>query len=253
MLLCDFSQICISNIYISALNTKKTELNEDFIRHMVLNSIRAYRMKFADRYGTLVLACDQRKSWRKDIYPYYKANRKKYRDESKLDWNHIYYIIDIIIKELREYFPYIVLQEDLAEADDIIATLCYNVNEEILIISGDKDFGQLHCHKVKQYAPVQKKFVHVDNPTEFLLEHIIRGDSGDGIPNILSPDKTFVEGLRQKKITENRYLNIKQNLKDVDSLFDNELKRNYIRNKKMVDLKEIPDEISGKILNKYHQ
>ena len=202
MILVDLNQVAISNLMVS-LNSygKGTEVNEDLVRHMVLNSLRSYRVKFNEEYGELVICCDNRKYWRKEIFPFYKASRKKYRENSDYDWTLIFETINKIRDELKEVFPYKVIDVLGAEADDIISVLTNNYatgwlsEEKILIISGDKDFMQLQKYKsVSQYAPVLKKFLRTKNPDRFLKEHILRGDPGDGIPNFLSPDNSFVLG-----------------------------------------------------------
>ena len=208
MILVDLNQIAISNLMVS-INTynKNQEINEDLLRHMVLNSLRSYKVKFGEKYGDLVICCDGRHYWRRDIFPFYKAGRKKDRAASTLDWTLIFETLNKIRDEIKEYFPYIVLDVDRTEADDIIAVLVQNKSpfEPVLILSGDKDFMQLQKHnRVDQYAPVQKKFVRTDSPRDFLKEQIIRGDRGDGIPNFLSNDDVLVKGERQKPISKKK-------------------------------------------------
>ena len=170
--------------------------NEEMIRHMVMNSLRGFNVKFKQKYGNMVLCSDAGNTWRRDIFPHYKYKRKKDRTESSFDWDNIFDILTNIKNELKENFPYIMMYEEKCEADDIIAILTkyYHQDEKIMIVSGDKDFIQLKFYKnVEQYAPIQKKFIGFDeegikiDPKEFLLEQILKGDRSDGIPNILSP------------------------------------------------------------------
>ena len=248
MILVDMNQVTISNLMIQM---KDEPLSEDLVRHMVLNSLRSYKTKFSKDFGELVLCYDDRHCWRKDYFPYYKQNRKKARSESSLNWNELFDILTKIQNELEENFPYKVLKIDGAEADDIIAILSNkisstpNLYEEILIISGDKDFIQLHqSDNVKQYSPTLKKFVVDENPEQYKFEHIIRGDKGDGVPNVLSQDTVFVEDLRQRPITKKKLIEWKEN-----GIPEGEIKRNYQRNKTLIDFDSIPNELGELIYN----
>ena len=248
MILVDMNQVTISNLMIQM---KDEPLSEDLVRHMVLNSLRSYKTKFSKDFGELVLCYDDKHCWRKDYFPYYKQNRKKARSESSLDWNQLFDILTKIQNELEENFPYKVLKINGAEADDIIAILSNkisstpNLYEEILIISGDKDFIQLHqSDNVKQYSPTLKKFVVDENPEQYKFEHIIRGDKGDGVPNVLSQDTVFVEDLRQRPITKKKLTEWKEN-----GIPEGEIKRNYQRNKTLIDFDSIPNQLGELIYN----
>ena len=218
---------------------------------MILNSLRSYKTKFGDEYGEMVIACDNTNYWRRQAFPYYKANRKKAQEKSEMDWKSIFECMNKIRAELKEFFPYRVIDIESAEADDIIATLVRtNPFETILILSGDKDFIQLHTYgNVKQYDPVRKKYIKHDNPDRYLAEHILKGDSGDGVPNVLSSDNCFVVGERQKPLTQ----------KKIDALIelglegktDHPLARNFMRNKQLIDLTMIPKEINAKVIESY--
>ena len=250
MILVDMNQVTISNLMIQM---KDEPLSEDLVRHMVLNSLRSYKTKFSKDFGELVLCYDDKHCWRKDYFPYYKQNRKKARSESSLDWNELFDILTKIQNELEENFPYKVLKINGAEADDIIAILSNkisstpNLYEEILIISGDKDFIQLHqSDNVKQYSPTLKKYVVDENPEQYKFEHIIRGDKGDGVPNVLSQDTVFVEDLRQRPITKKKLTEWKEN-----GIPEGEIKRNYQRNKTLIDFDSIPNELGELIYNKW--
>lgn len=248
MILVDMNQVTISNLMIQM---KDEPLSEDLVRHMVLNSLRSYKTKFSKDFGELVLCYDDKHCWRKDYFPYYKQNRKKARSESSLNWNELFDILTKIQNELEENFPYKVLKINGAEADDIIAILSNkisstpNLYEEILIISGDKDFIQLHQRdNVKQYSPTLKKFVVDENPEQYKFEHIVRGDKGDGVPNVLSQDTVFVEDLRQRPITKKKLTEWKEN-----GIPEGEIKRNYQRNKTLIDFDSIPNELGELIYN----
>jgi hypothetical protein len=253
MIIVDLSQVMISNLMMQLGNHTNTEVEEDILRHMVLNSIRSYNVKFKNEFGEMVIACDDRKFWRRDIFPYYKANRRKSREKSELNWTQIFDALHKIRDELKVFFPYRVIQADGAEADDIIGTLVMSygdTNEKILILSGDKDFVQLQRYNnVKQYDPVQKKFRTTNDPDRFIKEHIMRGDTGDGIPNFLSTDNCLVVGERQKPVASKK-LDIWVNLKP-EEFCDDRMLRGYRRNEQLVDLSFIPRHIQDDILTEY--
>ena len=232
-------------------NHTNVEIEENMVRHMVLNALRSYKTKFGDQYGQMVIACDNTNYWRKKIFPYYKANRKKSQEKSELDWKQIFECLNKIRAELKEFFPYRVIDIESAEADDIIATLATNIDtkDDTLILSGDKDFIQLHVYSnVKQYDPVRKKWIQHDNPQRYLLEHVLKGDSGDGIPNVLSPDNCFVIGERQKPLTSKRITAL---LLQGENFTDSIIERNYSRNKQLIDLSMIPEDLRQKIIDSY--
>lgn len=233
-------------------NHTNIPLEEGLFRHMVLNSIRTYKQQFGNKYGEIVIACDDRNYWRKQLFPYYKANRKKNRDQSEINWNLVFEIFNKIRVEIKEYFPYRVVIVDSVEADDIIATLTVeNKDDNILILSSDKDFIQLQKNKnVKQFDPIRKKWIKHDDPERYLFEHILKGDVGDGIPNILSDDDTFVSaGKRQKPMTQKKIDLMYDNRTDVLEL---EMHVRFMRNKQLVDLSMIPTYVKDQIISKYN-
>jgi hypothetical protein len=253
MIIIDYSQISIASFYAQP----NAELSEDFLRHMILNSIRMYSHKFKKEYGDIVIACDGGKSWRKGYFPQYKAHRKKAREDSGLDWNLFFEYLNQIREEIKENFPYKVIHLEHIEADDVIATLVketqeFGKNEPVMIISSDKDFIQLQKYKnVKQFSPVQKKMVTDTNPHLYLFEHVLRGDSGDGIPNVLSTDNTFVDGLRQTPLTQKKIDAWLEKAEDIKSAMDDETYRNYQRNKTLIDLDMIPKDYVDSIKYSY--
>jgi hypothetical protein len=253
MIILDLSQVMLSNIMVQLGNHTNAKVDEGMVRHMCLNSIRMYKTKFGPEFGELVIACDNKNYWRRQLFPYYKANRKKSQAESELDWKAIFECLGKIRAELKEFFPYRVIDVESAEADDIIGTLCEefgNTNEKILILSGDKDFQQLQRFiNVQQYDPVRKKKIICNNPDRFLLEHIIKGDSGDGIPNILSDDNSFVIGKRQSPVTQKKLDSLAA--LNLEGKYDHSNFRNYMRNKQLIDLTQIPANVRQNILESY--
>lgn len=221
---------------------------------MILNTIRSQVKKFRNEYGEVVVAYDSRTYWRKDIFPHYKANRKKSREKSPFDWNSIFNCMDTIRGELMRYLPYKVIEVDGAEADDIIGTLTLTqpMGEKVLILSGDKDFVQLQTSaaNVVQYSPVLKHPIIDVSPLITLKQHIIHGDKGDGIPNILSSDDVFVSGGRQKPVHEKKVITWLQQ-KPEEFCSTGDMLRNYKRNEQLIDLNCIPDTIKSAILDKY--
>jgi hypothetical protein len=250
MVIVDFNQVMISNLMMQLGNHTNIPLEEGLFRHMVINSLRSYKQKFQHEYGEIVIACDDRNYWRKQVFPYYKANRKKNRDASEINWAQVFDIFNKIKGEIKDNFPYRVIQVESAEADDIIATLVTeNNNETILILSADKDFVQLQKYAtVKQYDPTRKKWIKEDNPQQYLYEHILKGDQGDGIPNILSDDDTFVTDKRQKPMTQKKI-----DLFKSEGISQEMLKRNFARNEMLVDLTKIPENIRNSVINKYNE
>lgn len=256
MIIVDMNQVMIASLMASLRGQLVVE--ESLIRHMVINTLRVNRLKFKDHFGEMVIACDDKNYWRKQIFPYYKASRKKMRDQSPLDWNAVFQILNKIRDEIREVFPYPVIQVESAEADDIIASLCYKYGRElggdpILILSGDKDFMQLQrFSNVKQYDPVRKRFLECTDPDKFLVEHILRGDAGDGVPNFLSPDDTFVSESRQKQLRNKLVEQIMESDKPTDwNGMNEELLRNYNRNTLLIDLSRVPAEIGEQVFEQY--
>jgi len=260
MIIVDLNQIMISNLMVQ-LNSRNAEpLSEDLVRHMVLNSLRAHNKKFRKEYGEMVIACDSKNVWRREVFPNYKAGRKANREKSDHDWDTIFTILHNIKDEIKTFLPYKVIEIETAEADDIIATLIKKNKrivapehkKKVLILSGDKDFIQLHGPNVKQYNPVLNKFVGKgEDPSLYIKEHIFKGDRSDGIPNILSDDNVFIEGRRQRPLSKKK---INSWVNDVFfyTHFTEEEQKNYDRNRKLIDLSCIPQELRDKINNEFN-
>ena len=263
MIVVDYNQTAISSLMVNLGGRRDVEVNVPLVRHMIINALRSYRKKFGPEFGEMVIACDNRHYWRRQYFPNYKANRKKSRADSGFDWNSIFEALHLIRAELAEHFPYAVVDVDGAEADDVIAVLAeysqtMNTDglmpsaEPFLVLSGDHDFNQLQkWSNVKQYAPVQKKFIKLtETPEAVLMEHIIMGDKGDGVPNILSGDDTFVNGDRQRPIRKDA-LALWKTQKPEDFINNDEMWRNFQRNRELVDLSRIPEEIKESIIDNY--
>lgn len=255
MVLVDYSGIAMASVF----SQGNQALDESFIRHMILNSLRMYNSKYRKEYGGVVIACDGG-SWRKKVFPQYKAARKTNREASDLDWDEIFRIMNTVKSELSEYFPYSVIQTQDAEADDIIATLAHNTqefgnHEPVMIVSADKDFIQLHKYKnVKQFSPATKKLITEKDIKRYTFEHIVRGDSGDGVPNVLSGDNTFVNGDRQTPLMKAKIdLWYKTPESDLPRVMGENIYRNYLRNKAVISLDEIPKDIYDRVLHQVNE
>lgn len=281
MILIDYSAISIGNIVV-----QKQALDENIIRHMILNSIRMYRTKFKKKFGEVVIVADGGDNWRKKVYPEYKASRKTGREESTIDWDEAFRIIQLVLDELRENFPYRIVHTWGCEADDSIAQIAlatrdFGMYEQVMIVSGDKDFAQLQfMPNVHQFSTITKKLIKEKNPRSFLKRHIFKGDGSDGVPNVLSPDDLFVKQAEQKVLIEQLSKGETLTEAEIDiakgkkvrqttlsekriqewmPLSDEQLRaamgedlyRNYQRNKKMIDLTECPADIVNKILDEY--
>lgn len=254
MILIDNTQLLLSTIFTQVKDI--STIDEEMVRHIALNTYRMYRTKFKGKYGEIVL-CQDANSWRKEVFPHYKANRKKDRQGSEAKWDRAMSIMSKIRDEVRDNFPYKHMRINRCEADDVIAVLCKNFHkqEPIIIVSSDKDFAQLQQYPgVEQYSPTTKNKVVCKDPVATLNEHIIRGDSGDGVPNVLSDGDCFViDGKRQKPITAKRLIELQESLGSNNLFFDETIRNNWERNKTLIDLSQIPQEVEAAILNKWEE
>ena len=258
MILLDFSNIIVGSIMVASRVPDEERFSEDFIRHLVLNSVRSYRQKHRDKYGEMVICTDYLSSWRKVAFPQYKAHRKVQRDkqnkEKGMDWSALFDTISRITDELKTYFPYKVVQVPHAEGDDVIAVLAKyadnTLNEQSLIVSSDKDFNQLYKYKkIRQYSPMRGKMLKGIDAEAYLKEHIIRGDKGDGIPNILSADDCIVEGVRQKPISKKKVETWLQ--QEPEDFCNNGMMNGWNRNQEVIDFEFIPPPMTLDILEQY--
>lgn len=256
MILIDFNQIALSSIF--AMSNELNQLDDDetdtlkLIRHVVLDTIKGYKKAYTKSYGEVVIACDSKNYWRRDIFPFYKANRAKEREQDKHNWKLIFKCLDSVRADLIEFFPYKVILIDNVEADDIIAVLAKKSKEKVLIVSKDHDFNQLYKYPhVKQYNPLHKKILDIPNPDAILIEHIVRGDRKDGVPGILGDDDVFIKiGKRQGRLTAKKmenYLSL-----GYDGCENDYQRDNWKRNQRLIDFDFIPSEIEEQIIDKYN-
>jgi transcription initiation factor IIE alpha subunit len=82
-----------------------------------------------------------------------------------------------------------------------------------------------------------------------MIEHVVKGDSGDGIPNIMSADDVFMKGERQKSVSSKRLQEF------VDNGFiackTDEERRNWQRNTTLVNFKHIPEDIKQTVMEAF--
>ena len=252
-ILVDANQISISHLMVR--NKIEDGINIESIRHSIVRVIGRIWMQYREEYGELILCYDDKNYWRREVFPFYKKNRKQERETSKYNWDEVFSVLNKIRDEIRANFPYKVLQVQGAEADDVIASIVrHNARrgspEPMLILSADKDFIQLHKHpNVKQYDPIRNRWIENDNPVQYLQEHIIRGDRSDGIPNILTCDDAIVNNKAQKKMSKEKIAAL-ANLKPEE--FTNYIRlRNWKRNSELIDFAKIPQAVVDRILTTY--
>jgi hypothetical protein len=229
------------------------EMNLDMIRHLILNSLLYSMRNHKAQYGDCIIACDNGSSWRKHAFTAYKGLRGATKDKYKIDWGKYYAFLNEVIEDLKNEFPYTVVSVPHAEGDDVIGVLVRHYQttkmmEEILIVSGDKDFRQLHDDRTKQYSPILRKFVTVSDAAREIKEHVIKGDRLDGVPNILSADNCLVAGDRQTKMSSKRlekYMTLEV------SEYEPTVQRNWARNDLMINLDRIPDRIQQAVMTEF--
>ena len=266
MILVDYSQVALAAILTFQRELKGTESEvKNLIRHVTLSTIKSYKKKYGKEYGEMVICCDGRKYWRKEYFEYYKGSRKKNRDASDLDWKLIFDTLTEMREDIAKHFPWRVIHVDRAEADDVIAIMAkwlqdnelvreglVEETQKVLILSSDKDFKQLQLYPtVKQWSPMQKKYITASKQEirDFMVEHIVKGDTGDGVPNILSKDDVFMVGERQKPMSAKRLAEFIEN--GEAACRNDEEKRNYARNQTLVDFQFIPDDVQKSIVDAY--
>ena len=250
MILIDYSGVAVSALFGQISNGQP--LSEGLVRHMILNTLRLYNAKYREDYGQMILCCDGGNIWRKKFFPEYKANRKASREQSSIDWNEFFRILNLVRDEIREHVPFRVVHVQGAEADDVIAVLTestqeFGHGENVMIVSSDQDFLQLQQYSnVHQYSPTTKKMLVEKDAIRFLREKILRGDTGDGVPNVLSDNRVFItDGARQKPLTAKK---VEQMIAD----WDNTVRDNNVaRNQLMIDFAFIPNDVRSLILTEH--
>lgn len=234
----------LHNLIYRTLHIANFQVPEDiefkYWKHIFMNSILTSIKRFEP--NRVILAVDGKKTWRKDIFPGYKEKRKAGRDKSTVDFKKFFPIMNDFISDMKSVFTNIYsIKVENAEADDIIAVIVMNElkTNNVTIISNDSDLKQLLKYKnVKIWNPIKKKFESSININTELEIKIIAGDNSDNIPGIKprcgvkTAEKIIREGL-------DKHLN------------DDEIIKNYNRNKKLIDFNFIPKNIKDSILKEY--
>ncbi len=250
MILLDLNQAIIASLHVSLGSHASGDIDLEPFRHMVAHILRTNNKQFRGQYGEMILCADARHDyWRKEVFPFYKHSRKEARAKSAVNWKGIFECMDICREELQSHFPYKYIQIPRAEADDIISVLVRKIPGKHLILSGDRDFIQLHNDNVAQYDPVQNKYVKAKTtPAEYLFEHIAKGDYGDGIPNVLSADNALAVKERQRPITKKVLEILRAGIDETHPAY-----KGLLRNKRLIDLTQIPADIEASVLEAFNQ
>ena len=268
--LADYSQICIScafqieyqlkgkgtgDFYGFDGDSQPTSFSEDLLRHVILNSILQYKRRFQKEYGEFIYCIDAKNSWRQQLFEYYKHHRKKIKESAIIDWDLMYAFMDAFHKELSSHFGYKVLKVKSAEADDLIAVLSQEMHqkEKILIISSDKDFLQLQRYpNITQFSPAKRDYLECDDPKAFLFDHVVRGDAGDGIPNIFSPLSSYKDKRKCKPVFAKKMVKW-QETRDPRQIpeWDEDIIKRFKQNKVLIDFRFIPKRLKERIITGY--
>jgi 5'-3' exonuclease len=221
------------------MNLPAIKENPEFLSHLVLTQILSQAEQFgASKLNPAILTLDS-KSWRKEFFPEYKANRVK--DES-IPWEAIFTIYNDVMETMRHHSDFYVMRVERAEADDIIAVMAEyfkSKGEPVWVLSGDKDFIQIQdTPKVNLYDPLKKVFRPQQDVATWKKVHIIMGDKVDGIPAIKSGvgEKTAIKMVRE-----------------LDTLLQTNLtmRENYERNEILIDFGKIPCDIKESIITEF--
>jgi len=248
MILIDFNQIVVTRIYMFIIKDKKNlsiyqnPLFESSLENDIFTFLRGIHSDYGSTYGDIIICCDGKYPWRREIFPHYKHSRKKNKDSNREMWNFIHKFINGFIQKHKYDNLVQIMFHDRVEADDIIARMISNnPDERHMIVSKDKDFFQIQSPTVVQYDYSKRKFIY-PSPNEYhITEHIIRGDSSDGIPNILSDADTFtVEGKRQVPMNKSRFSSL---IEEFPENYEVNVRKRYNQNKLLISLGDIPDEI----------
>lgn len=231
-------------VWITKYSTMKgnSPFSRELIIHDFLLQIRALEMKY--KADGILVACDERNLWRKEIYPEYKGQRDKKRDPH-------YEEVRGIMDELKDFFnnftkiPAISVPRN--EADDVIAIASRISTQKNVIVSSDKDFIQLINDKTILYSPPLRAERETKDKEFELFEKCIRGDSGDNVFSAYPRVRTKV--LEAVWGDELAMANLFETKRKIDGRKVGEV---YEFNKSLIDLDMIPqdhqDTISDKII-----
>ena len=205
----------------------------------------------------VVLAMDDRRSWRKLYWTKYKSHRKDARDKLNFEsiggWEGYYDMYEGFLSEIRDHFPFKMIQCKDTEADDVIGVLCLDKPQDFYIISNDKDFLQLSRKNVKIYNPLKKTHVDHPNPELFLVEECMKGQAKDNIFNVKTP-LDWPDGKRKPGFGEKAFEKVLAHSGGWEQwLTDNDLRERYEFNRNLMDFARVPPEIKRRIIRDYDE
>lgn len=258
MILIDFSQVIFSEA-LDFYSKSNEQIEMPLLRHLALSKIMDLKNKFKKYSDEIVICLDGQNYWRKQIFPYYKQQRKLQQEKTKFDWDSFFENFNQLKQEFKDNLPFKIIEVESAEADDIIAVLCFNFakTKDIIIVSSDKDLLQLQAVynlPIKQYSPYHEKFIDAKSQNYDLFVHIVKGDSSDGIPNILSDDDVFLQKDKRQKPISTKKLDEWRHFGDGTGLFCESVEQleKFNRNQKLIDMRFIPKEIEENIIDAYN-
>jgi len=247
----DFSHLVHRVVF---ANLKDIRDTPDFLTHVLLTSMLSNIRQFnkeKDKDIIIATDCSKKDNWRTHFYENNKSNFPEYenqtykgnRDKSKMDvpWDMIYEKIDELLIALTELTDFKVISNKNSEADDIINVVSKEYDETI-IISSDKDFHQLISETTQQYDPLKKKFIKLEEDSDLLLKkHIL---TGQGRKDNIFPCRKKLGPKTADKLLE--YL-------DSHLEADDELRKRYMFNKRLIDLTEFPKDLYNIIKDKLNE
>jgi len=221
------------------------KINTGYMAHVIYASILTLTKKFNASTSNRVFICiDSKPSWRHDFYvenckQFPEYNEKTYKGDrnkhEELPFDEIWKSYDIIVDNLAENTDFNVVKVPKAEADDIIAVLAINTNnEDVYVCSSDKDFHQLQRENVHIYDPIKKIIIPpIDVERHKQIHFLVAGDD-----NIKA-----VKPRCGKKTAEKM---IESGLDDILKS-DPEIRKRYEFNKTLIDFDCIPETVVDSI------
>lgn len=229
----------ISNLMMRCLFSQMPGPDETEFQIFKMTFLSSFMKTIKDLSPDRVICVQDSESWRKDIYPEYKANRAAKREQSVVNFDIFFPVVEKFFTDIAEAFkniPFIKIPQ--CEADDIIAVITKNYrNWDIINVSSDKDFYQLFKYPTyRQYNGIEHSFITGLNPEKELMLKIITGDKGDNVPGL----KRGIGPKRALKILD----------EDLDKwIKDENLQEAYERNMKLISFNCIPANIENIIIN----
>lgn len=243
MIIVDWSHMMYRYLYANLGDVREKPA---ILGHLLVNGLINISTNFkATKDRPLVLAIDGKRKdgWRKEFFDEnawqfedyqetegYKGHRKV---DDTIPWDEIYLVMDDIKELLINHTDFNVIEHKRAEADDVIY-VSTRKSKDVVIVSSDKDFKQLISDDVKMYDPIKKVYIKESNPEEYLVKHILIGDSADNI----KPCRKRLGPKTADKMLKN----IEAHLE-----IDDQLRERYAFNKKLIDLTELPSDIFNDI------